>query len=195
MDCIQRRLLAERELTFEKAVEIATATEMASKSLIDIGGKTPSSDTNFNKVEEEIKPPHFQRNQECYRCSGNHNPSSCKFKNEVCYKCQKKGHMAKVCRGKKKPPKHFVEESTDQDDVYAMYHLSGDRKKSFKVDLELCGRKNTMEIDKGASKTILNETTYGRLRDVLGPLQTRKEVLSMYTGETIPVLGAVMVPV
>ena len=28
-DCIQRRLLAERELTFEKAVEIATTTEMA----------------------------------------------------------------------------------------------------------------------------------------------------------------------
>ena len=208
-DRIQRRLLAERELTFEKAVAIATATEMASKNLIDIGGKTPSSDTNVNKVEEEIKPPHFQRKQECYRCSGNHDPSSCKFKNEVCYKCQKKGHMAKVCRGKKKPPKqgksgrrpdgkqrtHFVEENADQDDVYAMYHLSGDRKKSFKVDLELCGRKNTMEIDTGASKTILNEATYGRLRDVLGPLQTTKAVLSTYTGEKIPVLGAVMVPV
>ena len=76
--------------------------------------------------------------------------------------------MAKVCLGKKKPQKqdkrgrrpdgkqrtHFVEESADQDDVYAMYHLSSDRNKSFKVDLELCGRKTTMEIDTGASKTI-----------------------------------------
>ena len=207
-DRIQRRLLGERELTFEKAVEIATATEMASRNVMDLGGKTPSSDNNINKVEEEIAPPKFQPKRECYRyrCGGNHDPSSCKYKNEVCYKCQKKGH---VCKGKKKPQKqgrhrrrpdgkqrtHFVEESADQDDVYAIYHLSSDRKKSLKVDLELCGRKNTMEIDTGASKTILNEATYGRLRDALGPLQTTKAALSTYTGERIPVLGAVMVPV
>lgn len=206
-DRIQRRLLGERELTFEKAVEIATATEMASRNVLDLGGKTPSSDNNVNKVEEEIAPSKFQPKRECYRCGGNHDPSSCKYKNEVCYNCQKQGHMAKVCKGKKKPQKqgrhggrpdgkhrtHFVED--DQDDVYAMYHLSGDRKKSFKVDLELCGRTNTMEIDTGASKTILNEATYGRLRDALGPLQTTKAALSTYTGERIPVLGAVMVPV
>ena len=110
---------------------------------------------------------------------------------------------------KKKPPKqdkrerwpdgkqrtHFVEESADQDDVYAMYHLSSNLTKSFKVDLELCGRKNTMEIDMGASKTILNEATYGRLRGTLGPIQTTKVVLSKYTGEKIAVLGAVVVPV
>ena len=103
-------------------------------------------------------------------------PAGCKFKDEVCYKCQKKGHMAKVCRGKKQSQKqdkrrrrpkgkqrtHFAEESADQEDVYAMYHLSSDWKKSFKVDLKLCGRRNMMEIDTGASKTILNEATYGR---------------------------------
>ena len=210
-DRIQRRLLAERELAFEKAVEIATATEMASRNVMDLGGRKPSSDNNVNKVEEEAKPPKppkFQPKREWYRCGGNHDPSSYKFKNETCYKCQKKGHMAKVCQGKKKPQKqvrrgrrldgkgtHFVEENADQDDVYAMYHLSSDRKKSFQVDLELCGRKNTMEIDTGASKTILNEATYERLRDALGPLQTSKAVLTTYTGEKIPVLGAVMVPV
>ena len=52
-----------------------------------------------------------------------------------------------------------------------------------------------MEIDTGASNTILNEATYGRLRDALGPLQTTKAALRTYTGERIPVLGAVMVTV
>ena len=33
------------------------------------------------------------------------------------------------------------------------------------------------------------------MRDVLGPLQTTKAALSTYTGERIPLLGAVMVPV
>ena len=56
--------LAERELTFDKAVENATATEMASKNLIDIGGKTSSSDKNLNKVEEETKLPHFYPKRE-----------------------------------------------------------------------------------------------------------------------------------
>ena len=76
-----------------------------------------------------------------------------------------------------------------------MYHLSSDRKKSLRVDLELCGWKNTMEIDTGGSKTILNEATHRRLCDALGPLQITKAALSMYTGERIPVLGSVMVPV
>ena len=52
--------MAEQELTFDKAVENAAATEMASKNLINIGRKTPSSDNNVNKAEEETKPPHFQ---------------------------------------------------------------------------------------------------------------------------------------
>ena len=165
-DRIQRRLLAARELSFEKAVEITTATEMALKNLIDLGGKMHNDDNKVNKVDEEAKFPNLQSKRECYRCGGNHDPSGCKFKDEVCYKCQKKGHMAKVCRGKKKPPKqdkrrrlqegkqrtHFVEESADQDDVYARHHLSSDRKKLFKVNLELCGRKNMMEIDTGAPR-------------------------------------------
>ena len=102
--------------------------------------------------------------------------------------------MAKVRCGKKKPPKqnkrrrwqgtkqrtHFVEESTDQDDVCAMYYLSRDRKKLFKVDLKLFGRKKRMEIDTGASKMILNEATYGRLCDTLDPLKKSKAVLTTY---------------
>ena len=117
--------------------------------------------------------------------------------------------MAKVCRGKKKHPTpdkrrrrpevkqttHFVEGSADPDDVYAMYHLSSDRKKSFLADLELCGKKITMEVDTGTPKTALNVATYRKLRDTLDPLQKLKAVLSTYTGETIPVLGTVMVAV
>ena len=95
-DRIQRRLLAERELSFEKAVEIATATEMASKNLIDLGGKIQNlggkihnEDSKVNKVDEEATSPKLQPKWECYRCGGNHDPAGCKFKDEVCYKCQK----------------------------------------------------------------------------------------------------------
>lgn len=52
-----------------------------------------------------------------------------------------------------------------------------------------------MEIDTGSSKTILSETTYKRLRDALGPLLKTKAVLSMYTGERIPMVGEALIPV
>ena len=80
-------------------------------------------------------------------------------------------------------------ENSDEDDVYTMYHLSSEQNKSFG------GTETTMEIDTGASKTILSEDTYGRLRDALGPLEETKAVLSTYTGEQIPVVGAVVIPV
>ena len=52
-----------------------------------------------------------------------------------------------------------------------------------------------MEINTGASKTVLNEATYDGLRDVLGPLRKTEAVLSTYTGEAIPVAGEIIVPV
>ena len=39
-DRIQRGLLAKHELTFKKAIEMASAFEMASKNLVDLGGDT-----------------------------------------------------------------------------------------------------------------------------------------------------------
>ena len=90
-------------------------------------------------------------------------------------------------RQERKQRTHFVEESADQNDVYAMYHSSSNPKKSFKVDFKLCGRKIMMEIATGETKTVLN--------DALGPLQNSKAVLSRYTRGKIPVVGAVMVPV
>ena len=171
-DRIQSGLLVERELAFEKAVEIALAHEMASKNIIDLGGKTTGS---VNKVKESSKPRSEDRKRECHRCGGNHDSSRCGFKNETCYKCQQKGHMAKVCTNKKKPRRHerserrqtvqsdgkrnpteykqkthFIQESDE--DVYTMYHLSSEQKKSFKVEIVLGSLKTMMELDTGATK-------------------------------------------
>ena len=59
-DRIERLLSAERELSFEEALEIrATATEMALKNLIDLGGKMHNDDNKVNKVDEEAKSPNY----------------------------------------------------------------------------------------------------------------------------------------
>lgn len=58
-----------------------------------------------------------------------------------------------------------------------MYHLSSEQKKSFKVEIVLGSLKTMMEVDTGATKTILCETTYKGLRDALGPLRKTKAML------------------
>ena len=58
-DRIQRRLLAEKDLTFDKALEVATAMEMAEKSAADLQGKaamdTERSTVSMEKVTTELE--------------------------------------------------------------------------------------------------------------------------------------------
>ncbi|KAK3709328.1 hypothetical protein QZH41_006929 [Actinostola sp. cb2023] len=62
------------------------------------------------------------------------------------------------------------------------------------VDIELCGEPHKMEIDTGATKTIISETTYSELPENV-KLVNSNAILSTYTGEKIPVIGKVTVPV
>ncbi|CAC5401678.1 unnamed protein product [Mytilus coruscus] len=90
-DRIQRRLLAEPGLTFKKAMEVATAMEMAAKNAQDLQVQEP-------------KPVHkvTVRNEEFYRCGGPHDARDRKWKDAKCYVCDKKGHLAKKCRNRGK---------------------------------------------------------------------------------------------
>ena len=90
-----------------------------------------------------------------------------------------------------------MDEVSGEEGVYAatMYHIRGRSKpKAFEVTVELCGEPHKLEIDTGATRTVLNEETYNKLRDIL-ELKNSKAILSTYTGEKIPVSGEVLIPV
>ena len=92
---------------------------------------------------------------------------------------------------------HLVKDAPGGEDVYAetMYHIRGANKaKAFEVTTELCGEPHKLEIDTGATRTVLNEKTYNKLRAKL-ELKSTNTVLTTYTGEKIPVSGAVLIPV
>ena len=114
-----------------------------------------------------------------------------------------------MCRGEKrqkkktgkgtdsKQPTHLVDKVSGEEGVYAatMYHIRGQSKpKAFEVTVELCGEPHKLEIDTGATRTVLNEETYNKLRDKL-ELRSSKAALSTYTGEKIPLWGEVLIPV
>ncbi|XP_041961667.1 uncharacterized protein K02A2.6-like [Alosa sapidissima] len=98
---IQRRLLSETELTFDKALSIAVAVETANKNAQDL--KNPSASVKFIKTKKGTQESSAfkESGNECYRCKGTrHNAANCKFKQEKCHACGKVGHIARACRGK-----------------------------------------------------------------------------------------------
>ena len=85
---IQRRLLSEKKLTYEKALELAHSMEAAMKSGKEIQGTSASQQGESNAVQptpskqvHQVQGGENCKGQEpCYRCGGtNHVPSQCHF--------------------------------------------------------------------------------------------------------------------
>ena len=102
---IQRRLLAERELTLKKAEEIALGEELAAKHLVDIQSETTPSSVNQVDARDKNGFKDCRPDSECYRFGERHEASACRFKEAQCFKCGRRGHLAKVCRGEKRQKK------------------------------------------------------------------------------------------
>ncbi|CAC5370699.1 unnamed protein product [Mytilus coruscus] len=118
---------------------------------------------------------------DCYRCGGNHLAADCKFKDANCHSCKKKGHIAKKCRNKSangnlsenhrefksrfKPRAHFMEqdessESESGNEVYSVFHFGNKSNEAYKVQINVNECEIAMEIDTGASVSIMSEDTY-----------------------------------
>jgi hypothetical protein len=110
-ELIQKRLLSEADLSLSKASEIALAMETAAKDSQELQGKPESTEVNKlhpdkNKTEQvtQQKCPEKPKTP-CYRCGAeSHNSSECRFKNENCRKCGKRGHIQRVCRSSRADP-------------------------------------------------------------------------------------------
>ena len=104
-DGIQRRLLAEKTIDFNKAFALAQSMELAARNVQDMkhqshvntpkmSAASPLGHINklaTHKVGQTVKP--------CDRCGGlNHTSPQCRFKDVTCRNCGKVGHIERVCR-------------------------------------------------------------------------------------------------
>ena len=133
---VQKRLLTELDLTFTKAVTVAQAVELAEKGAQQIQSSVDKEVHKFSITN--AKPPGAVKNKNdsfsdkstsihCYRCGGKHNQQTCRFKSETCHFCNKRGHIAKVCKSKKRQlppskPTHQVKQDPP-DSVPSEYNL------------------------------------------------------------------------
>ena len=144
-ETIQKKLLAEEALTFDSAVKISTAMEMAEKDTVSFGGVETATvnkvkTKSFSIVKKSDTKPGttLRKKYECYRCNGNHHSDSCMHKNSKCYNCGKIGHLANKCRNRKVKKTNFVEESSDDDVVLLVYSNSDNKSNQpFKASLML----------------------------------------------------------
>ena len=213
---IQRRLLAEKDLTFDTAKQLALAVEVADKNSRELES---AKSNGVHKLSSHSKGGGAQ--QQCYRCRGRHAADKCRFIDSECHHCGKKGHISKACRTKqreetqpKRLPRHSQQrrgkrhsthqvredESESNDELESTNNilaLKEQRPSPFIVKVQLNNCNLNMEIDTGASASLLSMDTYRRLwkkgtRPELKPSSRR---LKTYTGELLNVEGTIDVEV
>ncbi|XP_048854231.1 uncharacterized protein K02A2.6-like [Brienomyrus brachyistius] len=220
-EMVQKRLLTERDLTFQKAVDYAVSAETAARDVQQL-----SSSLKVNAVLS-------QKGESCRRCGKtNHTDHDCWFRDRDCHQCGRKGHLKRMCRSKtknrqgrghkqeegkpeqkgnaikhglkdKKKKIHYVEANeneseqtkSDTDSELGLYTLSQKGKYSRITVMPLInGKKMEMELDTGAAVSLIPWEQYKRNLSQL-PLLPTDIMLKTYTGEPLAPEGVVKVQV
>ena len=201
-DQIQKKLLTIRELSLDKALEIAVAMETATKDAIEL--RNVQGDTPVHKVWGDRRRRNQGRSQPklvCYRCNGtDHLADKCRFKESTCNQCHRKGHIRAACRsgGQKKKPQHRYQrvhalnhEENDDLEIYSVYSHGNDS-----IWIKPCVNGNVipMELDTGSSVSVISEADY--VKYFKGEkLEKSLLVLKTYSGEKLHSLGVLRVQV
>ena len=221
---VQKKLIQEKYLTLQQAVTLAQGSETAAKNVKETNAPSLELDsTKSSKVTVKSEPVYRvagkkPRTREgevtCHRCgTPGHLATVCKFRESVCHKFKKKGNLGRVCGSKstpqppfrgtkpKRPNSHTVqqvdESDIDSDDSIQPILTVNQRQGGLppiKVLVEVDGCSIPMEVDTGASVSIMSEIMYHKLwpRRSLGTSLIR---LQTYSKEPIAVVGSTEVQV
>ena len=206
VEALQQKILAETDLTLEKAVRIAQAFESARQETIALRGDTrrhgsttdhetafsmqSSSSGRSKTTQSDVKV--------CYRCNGKgHVPDKCQMKSRECYLCHKKGHIAKACRSKKQGDfknrsgatgtknTKYQKQATlqvEEEEVCSLYGLGS--QDATKVNMTVAGRELELIVDTGATITVIPRETYEKQLSHV-KLQSSNVKLQSYCGQTL----------
>ena len=221
---IQRGLLAESDLTLTKAMELSLAMESADKDADTLkAGATgvanaqlvlqmPATSAGRGRTHKRNPPKaDLSSNATCHRCHGKHLATVCRFKEVQCHACGKKGHISKACRSRRNPTEasrknkhpqtltmteHTEVDSDSSDQSYNLFSIESQAGKPIQVNLTVNEKPLTMELDTGASYSLISEQTYKATWSEGAPsLQQSGIKLHTYTGEQVVVVGSITVTV
>lgn len=212
---IQKRLLTEKDLTLKRAIELATSMEAAAKGATELQQQMAQEchvhECNVHKIDKRQ-----QKSDACYRCGKkSHTPAECWFKDKECNKCQKTGHIQKMCKTKmreKVKEKKFHKRKDKQREMHDIETCSSDTDSAQDLAcFDVCslkrpnrgiiwvspkveGKTLTMELDTGSALSVISKKDYQAHFSHL-KLQSTDVMLKTYTGERIAPMGVVKVKV
>ena len=181
-DAAVRKHLMQQDLkTFEQTLNIANTINSVLIQGNNIGSES-SEDLTINKVQNRSST------YTCGSCgNSDHQRSACKFKEAVCYKCNKKGHIAKVCRSKGNQNPYNV--NTVVSTTYTKdTPVSPITKALFIEQVEV-----KFEVDTGSPITIINSNTWIKLGKP--KIDTAQTKYHSFTGHEIKFRGETTVNV
>ena len=137
--------------------------------------------------------------------------TTCWARTVECNKWGKIGHIARVCWSNKHPKKGRREveqakrdlkvvcddEETEIGDTHTVYALGNEKCDPFIVPVYINGVCVHLELDTGASMTLISKKTLDKLwpRETRPKLRSTSTRLRAYTGESLEVLGIAVVDV
>ena len=198
------------------------SSEAQSKAIEEgLGSGTSVKSVNKLKISKhKMVTEKGKKKKECYNCGGVWpHESRCPAYGKTCSTCGKKNHFSRMCRNKKDQSKPHVGRSSqmqkkkvnqvdlleqcdpNDDDIYGMYHLfnvNAEKKEPYTCQLIINSVPISMEVDTGASLTIVNEESFKEIAEQNPSLhlcKTKLPVLQTYTGEGIKTMGRAKVDV
>ena len=93
-------------VTLKTAMDAAMRIELSRRSvreMSEIGRSSSSASAGPTSAPSDVnfvKKKYSPGSKPCWRCTGRHDPSQCRYKNETCFSCSGRGHVKAVCPNK-----------------------------------------------------------------------------------------------
>ena len=215
-----RKKLLNEDRTFQDVLKVAIADEVASKETLAFQNNTKPVNESVHAVGRNQFPNKFSNSRNtsnsnnlrpplptaqkfsyaCYSCGGTeHSRAQCRFRNVVCSRCKRTGHIARVCKTGNMQ-NNFVEQKLSSDHVFleeelfTVFDVNSLYKSEISVPLKIENQECSLQLDTGCALSLAPQTFYEQFCSHI-PLKPTAVRLSTYTGEKIQPLGQINVNV
>lgn len=120
--------------------------------------------------------------------------AQCKFRNTVCHRCKRSGHLARVCKTRNgqtnsiEQQLNLDEEMNVEEDLYTVFDVNSLSKSEISVPLKIENKDCHLQLDTGCALSLAPKSFYEQFCSHI-PLKPTTVMLSTYTGEKIKPLG------
>lgn len=191
-EVIKEKLLQEKNLKLEEAIEITKTFEKARQQVQNM---KPTEGEEINEIKKKEKyhkknsPTKSSHNKQmqkhiiknCTRCGRDHARNACSAYGKECLKCKKMNHFAHMCKSKINTIDVDVSElSIDE--------VSGDTNVEWSEVIKINNKNVNFKLDTGAVVNLINLDLFNQIKNKETIVQTNIKLKS-YTNDSINLVG------